>query len=55
MRDLAEETRRAYAMFNNSGRSAAPPGHGKRDWIAQAPVNAATFNELLQHAAIPVG
>ncbi len=55
MRGLAGEARQAYAMFNNNGRSPAPPGLGKRDWIAQAPVNAATFKELLQHEGIPVG
>ncbi|MDQ3778482.1 MAG: DUF72 domain-containing protein [Actinomycetota bacterium] len=54
MRELAEEARQAYAVFNNNGRSPAPPGLGERDWIAQAPVNAATFKELLQHDGVPV-
>jgi uncharacterized protein YecE (DUF72 family) len=55
IRELAEESRQAYAMFNNNGRSPAPPELGEREWIAQAPVNAATFKELLQHEGVPVG
>ena len=47
IRELAEDAQQAYAMFNNNGRSPAPPGHGEREWIAQAPVNAARFKELL--------
>jgi len=46
MREVAEEAQQAYAMFNNNGRSPAPPGHA-REWTAQAPENAATFKELL--------
>jgi hypothetical protein len=34
-------------MFNNNGRSPSPPGHGEREWFAQAPVNALRFKELL--------
>ena len=47
VRELAGEAEQAFAMFNNNGRSPAPPGVGDGDWIAQAPVNAATFKELL--------
>jgi uncharacterized protein YecE (DUF72 family) len=45
--ELAGEAKQAFAMFNNNGRSPAPPGIGDGEWIAQAPVNAATFKELL--------
>ena len=45
-RELGEKAQKAYAMFNNNGRSPAPPG-SQREWIAQAPVNALTFKELL--------
>ena len=55
IRELAEEARQAYAMFNNNGRSPAPPGVGERDWIAQAPVNAQTFKVMLAEAGVPVG
>jgi uncharacterized protein YecE (DUF72 family) len=47
IRDLAAEAQQAYAMFNNNGRSPAPPGAGERDSIAQAPVNALAFQKLL--------
>ena len=47
VREVAEPAKEAYAMFNNNGRSPAPPGLGERDEIAQAPVNALTFKELL--------
>jgi uncharacterized protein YecE (DUF72 family) len=54
IREIAEEAGQAYAMFNNNGRSPTPPGRGDGEWIAQAPVNAATFKELLQHEGAPV-
>ncbi len=47
VRELAEGAEQAFAMFNNNGRSPAPPGLGEDEWIAQAPVNAARFKELL--------
>ena len=47
IRELAGEAEQAFAMFNNNGRSPTPPGFGEREWIAQAPVNAARFQELL--------
>ena len=37
-------------MFNNNGRSPAPAGLGERGWIAQAPVNALRFQEILGEA-----
>jgi uncharacterized protein YecE (DUF72 family) len=46
IRELAGDAKQAYAMFNNNGRSPAPPG-SERDSIAQAPVNALRFQELL--------
>jgi uncharacterized protein YecE (DUF72 family) len=53
MREVAEEAQQAYAMFNNNGRSPAPPGHS-REWIAQAPENAGAFKKLLTGEA-PAG
>ena len=50
--ELAGEAKQAFAMFNNNGRSPAPPGMGEGEWIAQAPVNAATFKELLAEAQV---
>ena len=50
VRELAGEAKQAYAMFNNNGRSPAPPGLGERGWIAQAPVNALRFQEILGEA-----
>jgi len=47
LRKLAEEARSAYAMFNNNGRSPAPPG-SEREWFAQAPVNALSLQEMLR-------
>jgi uncharacterized protein YecE (DUF72 family) len=49
MRELAAGAQQAFAMFNNNGRSPAPRGSadGDGEWIAQAPVNATTFKELL--------
>jgi uncharacterized protein YecE (DUF72 family) len=47
LRKLAEEARSAYAMFNNNGRSPAPPG-AEREWFAQAPVNALSLQEMLR-------
>jgi uncharacterized protein YecE (DUF72 family) len=43
LRELAPETRQAFAFFNNNGRS--PDGQG--GWIAQAPVNALAMKKLL--------
>jgi uncharacterized protein YecE (DUF72 family) len=43
LRELATETRQAFAFFNNNGRS--PDGQG--GWVAQAPVNALTLKKLL--------
>jgi uncharacterized protein YecE (DUF72 family) len=45
--EIAEGAEQAFAMFNNNGRSPAPPGHDGREWIAQAPVNALAFKGLL--------
>jgi uncharacterized protein YecE (DUF72 family) len=55
VREVAEPAKEAYAMFNNNGRSPAPPCVGERDWIAQAPVNAQTFKVMLAEAGVPVG
>ena len=54
IRELDEEAEQAYAMFNNNGRAVAPP-FVERDWIAQAPTNAATFKGLLEEQGVPVG
>jgi uncharacterized protein YecE (DUF72 family) len=43
LRELAPETRQAFAFFNNNGRS--PDGQG--GWQAQAPVNALEMKKLL--------
>jgi uncharacterized protein YecE (DUF72 family) len=51
-RELADEAKQAFAMFNNNGRSPAPPGLGERGWIAQAPVNALRFQEILGEAGV---
>jgi uncharacterized protein YecE (DUF72 family) len=53
MRELADEAEQAYAMFNNNGRS---PGSatGEREWIAQAPENALSFKQILEHEGMPV-
>jgi uncharacterized protein YecE (DUF72 family) len=53
IRELAEEAKVAYAMFNNNGRSRAPGGR-KEEWIAQAPVNAARFKEVLADGGVPI-
>jgi uncharacterized protein YecE (DUF72 family) len=50
--ELAGEAKQAFAMFNNNGRSPAPPGLGERGWIAQAPVNALRFQEILGEAGV---
>ena len=47
MRELVGGAQQAYAMFNNNGRSPGSPARGEGDWIAQAPVNALRFQELL--------
>ncbi|MBD0291683.1 MAG: DUF72 domain-containing protein, partial [Thermoleophilia bacterium] len=47
LRRSAEEAEQAFAMFNNNGRSPAPPGLGEREFVAQAPLNALTFKALL--------
>jgi uncharacterized protein YecE (DUF72 family) len=49
LEELAEGAENAYAMFNNNGRSPAPPGLGTdgRESVAQAPLNALTLKELL--------
>jgi uncharacterized protein YecE (DUF72 family) len=52
MREVAGEAQQAYAMFNNNGRSPAPPGRD-REWIAQAPENALSFREVLKHEGVP--
>ena len=51
MRELAGDAREAYAMFNNNGRTPGSAVRGEREWIAQAPVNALRFQELLGEAA----
>jgi uncharacterized protein YecE (DUF72 family) len=53
IRELAEEAKTAYAMFNNNGRSQAPSGR-EDEWIAQAPVNAARFKKILADQGVPV-
>jgi uncharacterized protein YecE (DUF72 family) len=50
MRELAASAQKAYAMFNNNGRSPGSPARGEGEWIAQAPVNALRFQELLNGA-----
>jgi uncharacterized protein YecE (DUF72 family) len=50
--ELAGEAKQAFAMFNNNGRSPASPGLGERGWIAQAPVNALRFQEILGEAGV---
>jgi uncharacterized protein YecE (DUF72 family) len=49
LQELAEGAEQAYAVFNNNGRSPRPPGidGDEREWVAQAPLNALTFKELL--------
>jgi uncharacterized protein YecE (DUF72 family) len=47
LHELAEGAEQAYAMFNNNGRSPAPPGWDGREFVAQAPVNALRMQELL--------
>ncbi|MDQ4082502.1 MAG: DUF72 domain-containing protein [Actinomycetota bacterium] len=46
IRALADETKQAFAMFNNNGRSPGPDPEG-RAWTAQAATNAAAFQRLL--------
>jgi uncharacterized protein YecE (DUF72 family) len=50
MRELAEGAKQAFAVFNNNGRSPRPAGidDDGREWVAQAPLNALTFKELLR-------
>ncbi|MBD0291776.1 MAG: DUF72 domain-containing protein, partial [Thermoleophilia bacterium] len=47
LRRPAAEAQQAFAMFNNNGRSPAPPGLGEKEFVAQAPVNALTFKAML--------
>ena len=49
MRELADGAKQAFAVFNNNGRSPRAPGldDDDREWVAQAPLNALTFKELL--------
>ena len=49
LRELAEGAKQAFAVFNNNGRSPRAPGidDDGREWVAQAPLNALTFKELL--------
>ena len=54
LQELAETAKNVYAMFNNNGRSPGGPEYGYREWIAQAPTNAATLKELLAGACVPV-
>jgi uncharacterized protein YecE (DUF72 family) len=51
LRELARGAEQAYAFFNNNNRSPAPPG-GDRDWLAQAPTNAAMLRSLLDEAGV---
>jgi uncharacterized protein YecE (DUF72 family) len=44
LRELAQDTRQAFAFFNNNGRSPGPDG----GWIAQAPENALMLQRILQ-------
>jgi uncharacterized protein YecE (DUF72 family) len=52
LRELAESGVNVYAMFNNNGRSPGGPEYGYREWIAQAPTNAATLQQLLSDAGV---
>ena len=57
MRELAAQSERAYAMFNNNGRSSIPSPStltGEPEEIAQAPTNAEMLRGLLQQAGVPV-
>jgi uncharacterized protein YecE (DUF72 family) len=55
LRELAAEAKNAYAMFNNNGRSPAPPGletgFVEGEEVAQAPTNALMLKRLLADAA----
>ena len=54
LRELAGEAKNAYAMFNNNGRSPAPPGLEtglvEGEPLAQAPTNALMLKQLLADA-----
>jgi uncharacterized protein YecE (DUF72 family) len=56
--ELGERSEKAYAMFNNNGRSTIPsPGLGENaegETVAQAPVNAQMLRAILQEAKLPV-
>ncbi|MGZ4462911.1 MAG: DUF72 domain-containing protein [Gaiellaceae bacterium] len=52
LRAFAGEAEQAFAFFNNNNRSPAPPG-GDRDWLAQAPTNAAMLRSLLEESGVP--
>jgi uncharacterized protein YecE (DUF72 family) len=57
LRELAAESERAYAMFNNNGRSSIPSPAtltGEPETVAQAPTNAEMLRGLLQRAGVPV-
>ncbi len=48
LQEIAEGAEQAFAVFNNNGRSPATPAMNEgREWLAQAPLNALTFKELL--------
>jgi uncharacterized protein YecE (DUF72 family) len=48
LQEVSEGAEQAFAMFNNNGRSPAPPRLAEgREWVAQAPLNALTFKELV--------
>jgi uncharacterized protein YecE (DUF72 family) len=48
LEEVAEGAEQAFAVFNNNGRSPATPTMNEsREWVAQAPLNALTFKELL--------
>jgi uncharacterized protein YecE (DUF72 family) len=57
LHELAGQTENAYAMFNNNGRSPAPPGLEtglvEGEQVAQAPTNALMLKRLLAEAGAP--
>jgi uncharacterized protein YecE (DUF72 family) len=52
LRELAEGADEAYAFFNNNNRSPAPPALD-REYVAQAPTNAAMLRGILDDAGVP--
>jgi uncharacterized protein YecE (DUF72 family) len=52
LRELAEGAEEVYAFFNNNNRSPAPPSL-EREFVAQAPTNAAMLRQILDSAGVP--